>query len=266
MPDATRRVTVAARTFNVVVGRHDGFWGTCEQGWETSTFEVLASRLGAASTFVDVGAWIGPMTLVAAACGARVLAYEPDPAAADELAANVAVNPGFDTLISIERVALWTSAGHRALRGGPVGLGESMSSFSGRSGRVGSTNVATVDAREAARSWPADSLVKIDVEGAEYRLLPRLRPFIAEHRPTMVVSVHGYDVRASLAGWPSPVRRVVHHVRHASRAVPLLWALRGYGATRASDHRRPQWHEVSKLALTLRMWERELLLERRRQG
>ncbi len=239
--------------------RHDAYWDKCETGLEATTFEVLVSHLGPGSTFVDVGSWIGPMALVAAACGARVIAYEPDPAAADELAENVALNPGFE--VTVERVALWTSTGTRQLRGGPVGLGESMSSFSGRSGRVGSTTVATVDGREAAAAWPGDALVKIDVEGAEYRLLPRLRPYLTAHHPTMVLSVHGYDLRASLAGWPSPIRRIVHHVRHAIRVVPLLWAIDGYGKVRASDHDRPQWHPVTRSALALRMWERELLLE-----
>ncbi len=258
---AHRRVTVGGRTFNVV-GGHDEFWDRCASGWESTTFEALTSCLGAGKTFIDVGSWIGPMTLVAAACGAQVVAYEPDPAATDELAENVAANPGFDELVSIERSALWTSTGTRQLRGGPVGLGESMSSFTGRAGRVGSITVATIDARQAARSWPADALVKIDVEGAEYRLLPRLRPFIAEHHPTMVLSVHAYDIRASLAGWPSPIRRVVHHLHHAARTLPLLWAIRGYHSVRASDHDRPQWHTVSPHDLMLRMWERELLLER----
>jgi FkbM family methyltransferase len=258
MATDVRRVTIGGQTFNVMAGRHDRFWDTCEGGWEATTFDVLTSRLGAGSTFVDVGAWIGPMSLVAAACGARVIAYEPDPAAADELAENVAANPGFE--IDVRRIALWTSTGHRELRGGPVGLGESMSSFSGRSGRIGSTTVATLDAQEVSRSWPADALVKIDVEGAEYRLLPRMRPFLAA-RPTIVLSVHAYDVRASLAGWPSPVRRVVHHVHHAARTLPLLWAIRRYQLD-ASDHDQPQWHRVSRRELMLHMWERELLLQR----
>ncbi|MEP7115700.1 MAG: FkbM family methyltransferase [Ilumatobacteraceae bacterium] len=252
-------VTVGGRTFNVVAGRHDKFWDTCEGGWEATTFEVLASRLEAGSTFVDVGAWIGPMTLLAAACGAHVIAYEPDPAGADELAENVAANPGFD--VDVRRVALWTSTGHRELRGGPVGLGESMSSFSGRSGRVGSTTVATLDARVAARSWPTDALVKIDVEGAEYRLVPRLRPFVAS-QPTVILSVHAYDVRASWTGMPPAVRRIVHHSRHAARTIALLWAIRGYRRLLASDHERPHWHRVSRRDLVLHMWERELLLER----
>ena len=254
-----RSVTVGGRTFNVVAAHHDKFWDTCESGWEATTFDVLTSRLAAGSTFVDVGAWIGPMTLVAAACGARVVAYEPDPDAADELAENVAANPGFD--VDVRRVALWTSTGHRELRGGPAGLGESMSSFSGRSGRVGSTTVATIDGRDAATSWPSDAVVKIDVEGAEYRLVPRLRPFLAT-RPTIILSVHAYDVRASLARLPSPVRRVVHHVRHATRSLALLWAIRRYRRPMASDHDRPQWHRVPRRDLVLHMWERELLLER----
>ncbi len=254
----THRVTVGGREFNVVGGHHDQFWDTCEGGWEATTFEVLTSHLGPGSTFVDVGSWIGPMALVAAACGARVVAYEPDPTAADELAENVAANPGFD--VDVRRVALWTSTGHRELRGGPVGLGESMSSFSGRSGRLGSTTVATIDARDAAASWPPDAVVKIDIEGAEYRLVPRLRAFLAAH-PTVVLSVHAYDLRASLARLPSPVRRIVHHARHLSRTMSLLWAIRGY-RLQASDHVRPHWHRVTRRDLLLHMWERELLLER----
>ena len=258
MASGVRRVTIGGRSFKVVAGRHDRYWDECERGLEAHTFEVLTSRLGPGSTFVDIGSWIGPMTFVAAACGARVIAYEPDPTAADELAANVALNPDFD--VDIQRVALWTSTGTRQLRGGPVGLGESMSSFSGRAERVGSTSVSTLDARAAARTWPADAVVKIDVEGAEYRVMPRLRPYLAAHHPTMVLSVHGYDVRASLPGWPSPVRRVAHHVRHAMRTIPLLWAIRSYGSVLASEHAQPQWHTVSPVQLALHIWERELLL------
>ena len=103
MAGDVRSVTVGGCTFMVVAGRHDEFWDTCEKGWEATTFAVLTSRLTTGSTLVDVGAWIGPMTLVAAACGARVVAYEPDPAAADELRDNVAANPGFGALVTIER-------------------------------------------------------------------------------------------------------------------------------------------------------------------
>jgi FkbM family methyltransferase len=260
MPTNVRRVTVAGRSFNVVAGKHERFWDDCEAGWEAATFSELASRLVCCTSFVDVGAWIGPMALVAAACGASVIAYEPDPAAADELAANVAINPGFD--IAVERVALWTSTGSRQMRGGPAGLGESMSSFSGTADRSGSVEVATLDARVAAAKWPGDALIKIDVEGAEYRLVPRLRPYIAAHHPTMILSLHGYDVRASLPWLPAPLRRIAHHVRHAARTVPLLWALRGFATMRAVDHRGNSWQRVSATHLAAHMWERELLLER----
>ena len=113
-----RSVTVGGRTFNVVAGRHDNFWDTCEAGWEATTFEVLTSQPGPASTFVDVGAWIGPMTLVAAACGARVVAYEPDPTAADELAENIAANPGFDVDVRTGRAVDIDRASRAARRTG----------------------------------------------------------------------------------------------------------------------------------------------------
>ena len=145
-----------------------------------------------------------------------------------------------------------------------MGLGESMSSFSGRSGRVGSTTVATIDGQEAAASWPGDAVVKIDVEGAEYRLLPRLRPYLTAHQPTMVLSVHGYDLRASLAGWPSPIRRVINHARHAARCRSVAVGNRRV-RQRTGQRSRPAAVASGGTplsALVLRMWERELLLER----
>ena len=255
-----RSVTVGERTFNVVSGHHDRFWDTCEGGWEATTFDVLTDRLSTGSTFVDVGSWIGPMTLVAAACGAKVVAYEPDPGAADELTENLAANPDFD--VDVRRVALWTSTGHRELRGGPVGLGESMSSFSGRAGRVGSTTVGTIDASRrggfvADRRRGEDRRRRCRVStGAETATLLR---GATDDRAVRTRLRHS-SLAGALAGADSADRPP--HRTHATRTFSLLWSIRGYRRLRASDHERPHWHRVTRRHLLLHMWERELLLER----
>ena len=54
--------------------------------------ETLTARPGA--DFIDVGAWVGVTTMMASIMGAgKVLALEPDPAAFEELWANVRLNP-----------------------------------------------------------------------------------------------------------------------------------------------------------------------------
>src|SRR6185295_3331065 len=64
--------------------KHDGwdFWGEWERGtWEPGTREAIESHVTPGSTYVDIGAWIGPTVLWAAPIAARVLALEPDPVA-----------------------------------------------------------------------------------------------------------------------------------------------------------------------------------------
>ena len=51
------------------------FWDRVEAGtWEPGTLAALAPHLGPETTFLDLGAWVGPLTLLAASRGARVLA------------------------------------------------------------------------------------------------------------------------------------------------------------------------------------------------
>jgi len=71
------------------------FWGEVDRGvWEESTFRFIDALTSERTTFVDVGAWIGPITLYASRQANRVIALEPDPVALLELKDNVAANVG----------------------------------------------------------------------------------------------------------------------------------------------------------------------------
>jgi FkbM family methyltransferase len=84
-----------------------GFWHEFGAGrWEPKALERVAQLLRAGviaaavnprvavPLFFDIGAWVGPYTLMAADLGARVVALEPDPAARKQLEANATANLG----------------------------------------------------------------------------------------------------------------------------------------------------------------------------
>ena len=163
-----RRVAAGDVSF-VVVDDKETFWDKLEAGaWEPETISALSAFLGEGTTLVDVGAWIGPITLIAAAKGSNVLAFEPDPRAFALLAANVAANPALSRRIRTFERAVAAEAG-RLRFGSPRKPGDSMGSL--------------VLADRVAASWEAEAMTvadvasiiadagrlvfKVDIEGAE---------------------------------------------------------------------------------------------------
>jgi len=247
--------------------RYGAFWPLLSSGeFEPATVAVLSSRLRSGTTFVDVGAWIGPFTLLAAALGARVVAYEPDPAAFAVLARNVALNPTLAPRIELHQRAVSARGGTLVLDGGTHGLGNGRSRLAARrSVRAGATRVETISAASFANAAAqvTCTVLKIDIEGGEFAVMPRLARYLRLHRPTLLVSLHGpdpMDVLARRLGW---LRLLVLRVRDAPRRARLLWALRSYPTIQRSGHRRAiEWSTLStsqRMALIVRAGETELL-------
>jgi FkbM family methyltransferase len=151
--------------------------------------------------FLDIGAWIGPTGLTAAAIGARVVAFEPDPVAYKHLLANIALNPELAGQIEVHNAAAWISDGQRRLGSGRFGFGDSMSSFATES--ENGVIVQTVDVAKLHGDF-----VKIDVEGAEYDIIPRAASTLLKNRPPLLLATHGVSGGArnrmtSHVGWRS---------------------------------------------------------------
>ncbi|CAK0757174.1 hypothetical protein CCP1ISM_7140001 [Azospirillaceae bacterium] len=89
------------------------WWQSYASGrWEPQTLALLYKILRPGDLYIDVGAWIGPTVLFAAARGATVVAFEPDRTAFRELAANVAANPSLSKRITLHNTALLDRRGH----------------------------------------------------------------------------------------------------------------------------------------------------------
>lgn len=159
------------------------FWSRVSAGaWEPGALGAISAHVGPQSVFLDLGAWVGPTTLLAARLGARCIAVEADPQALTELRCNLAVNPDLAPRVTVIGRAVSAAAG-------PVTLaarrkpGDSMSSvlLAGQTDARRTTwDADAVTPAELAALTGADVplFIKLDIEGGEFALLPHLAPLL----------------------------------------------------------------------------------------
>jgi FkbM family methyltransferase len=174
-------------------GRYAEFWDWYESPtWEPDTLTVYRACVGPGSHVLDVGAWIGPTTLLAAGLGATVVAVEPDPVAAERLKANLALNPELAERVSLLELAVAVTDGEVELESEQTG-GDSLSHLRLTS-RGGATTwtvqAATMPSLLALHETGRPTFLKLDAEGAEYAAIPAAREYIARHRPALYLSTH----------------------------------------------------------------------------
>ena len=166
----------------------DWFWSEwCNDTWEGGTLDLVDRFVKPGTTFVDVGAWIGIVSMWAAKNGARVIAIEPDPVALKSLNANVRLN---DLQIQVVAGAVSDVTSVTHLRPHErFGFGDSMT-------RVSSEGIEVPCWRlpDIFEIYEVDncSLVKMDIEGYEAVLLPTVAPFLASLNIPLYVSMHGH--------------------------------------------------------------------------
>lgn len=217
----TRVVAQAGVEFRVLTGErqdHDEFWTWFESSWEPETVAVykLFARPGA--KIADIGAWIGPTALLAAALGAEVVAVEPDPVAAETLRSNLALNPELDARVTVIEAAVAAADGTAQLVSAAHG-GDSLSHLAsvkqegGDSWQVRALSVASLFALPELEDV---EFVKIDAEAAEYTIVPAMTPLFAAARPSIYVATHPnvlYDRSTLLARIRSGVRALAANRR-----------------------------------------------------
>ncbi len=186
------------------------FWDAWERGWEEETLGVVDRYAAAGRTVVDIGAWIGPISLWAAHRGADVVAVEPDPVALPYLRQNVLANAANVTIVAgaianedgTARIASeepWGSSTTRLAESGLEVPGWTLASLFDRFELHGSV-----------------ALVKMDIEGGEATVLETVAPFLARCGVPLLVSMHepwwpraidsawfsGYaSIEGELGGW-----------------------------------------------------------------
>jgi FkbM family methyltransferase len=225
-PLVTIRVPGLASAITFVeTDQEGGFWELfAANKWEPENISLIVRQIEPGQTFVDVGAWIGPLSLIAAKCGARVVAYEPDPVALRFFRLNLDLNPDVKERVTVVAKALSTNHARTSLSS--TRLGNSMASLA----RTGpdATLVETIDARDWSKTseFVSADMVKIDIEGAEFAIMPRLRRALRNRRPLLLLSVHSYHLRERLH--PRRSRWLAYHIASVIGRARLLLATRSY--------------------------------------
>jgi FkbM family methyltransferase len=183
--------------FGQIGGTRNEWWAlSARQGrWEQPVVEAFVAALRPGDVVYDVGAWIGPYTLLASKLvgeHGRVISFEPDPVARAQLEHNVTLNRAAN--VQIFAIALSDRNGTARLSGG---------GSEAVVGATGNAEVETMTLPDFIAKEGVPDLIKVDIEGGELRLdveaLSRARKvFLEVHVPAF--SAAGEDPDGYVAG------------------------------------------------------------------
>ena len=164
----------------------DNFWQNIYQTmWETETFNQIIPYLDKNKTFIDIGAWQGPISLVAQQYSKQCLCFEPDPMAYKYLIQNVEAN-NFKNIIC-ENAAVSSES---VLNIGATELGGGVTSFTKADNSIACKTISIKQIFDKYQLTEDDvSVIKIDIEGYECKLLKD--PFWKTLNVNMHISLHG---------------------------------------------------------------------------
>jgi len=174
----------------------DAFLGDAE----AATLGFFDAALPSCRRMIDVGAYVGVMSLYAALHVPEVHAVEASPSHQALLCANLALNPLLAERIKVHRCAVGTTDGTASLfRKAYADSGSSVFRSVERTSILHGQKEADVPVRAAASllgelGLDAATLLKIDIEGAEYAVLPAIAGLLAERLPFLQVSFHPFNI------------------------------------------------------------------------
>lgn len=188
------QVQLKNHTFQIDPGQNKHYWTYINSiDWEPHTFAIFDHFVTEDSVVLDVGSWSGVLTLYAAKTAKEVHALDPDPVCFNELNTNVELNPAvaekiktYKTAISDKKETLRLSARET--------YGASSSSILERKRDTENSleleTISLADFFEKEQIHKVD-FIKMDVEGAEFRILPTIRKALEKvNYPTLYISFH----------------------------------------------------------------------------
>jgi len=160
------------------------FWNI--ENWESENYIKIYDISKTTNTFVNAGGWIGTFTLFAGKIFKNVFSLEPDPIAFQELKSNVDLN-------ALKNIKIYNKAFNN--KNDIITIGSDYSEL----GRSGSSifqsqnsveiEAVTLESFFSAENIAANSLLMLDVEGAEYLLFDNYN-FFKTYKPIILLSLH----------------------------------------------------------------------------
>lgn len=161
-------------------------YGGYKRFFEAGRLAPLQRLIAPGTSVVDVGANIGFFTVKFAqwvSAGGTVIAIEPEPINIARLKRTLA-SAGLADVVETVQAAAAEKCGEVRLMVDPVHPGNHRISHLGTP-----VSAVTIDTLLAARGWPPVSLIKIDVQGAEARVLAGAEETLRELQPALFIEV-----------------------------------------------------------------------------
>lgn len=163
--------------------------------YESDVVTVVKAALKKGMTAIDIGANVGFFSLLFSTIvgsGGKVLAFEPQPAAIKRLARNIELNPRL--AIEVHNLAAADADGEISFYCGPVNH-SGVASIRPRKDDQDAIIVRSARADDIIASALSVDLIKIDVEGAETRVIAGLENTIKRSHPHIIVEVSDLYLR-----------------------------------------------------------------------
>ncbi len=188
------RLVKATGALDTAVGRRtfEAAYRIYKDRLEAGPIRILRPRVRPNTSVIDVGANIGFFTLQFAtwvADGGKVIAVEPEDVNFARLQHAIAA-AGLTDGVEAIRAAVADVAGEGFLEVNPGHPGDHKLGAEGVP-----ITITTIDEILAARGWPEVSLIKVDVQGAEARVLAGARETVERFRPTLFLEVDDQQLR-----------------------------------------------------------------------
>jgi FkbM family methyltransferase len=172
---------------NIKINTNDDFqyWWENIENWENNTYKILDKYVTKDSICIDLGSWIGPITLYLANICKYIHAIEPDVVAINYLKKNISVN-NFSN-IEVYNCAISNYEGFITL-GNDTSLGNSITR---RNQSLNAFDVNCYTLSTFCKNNKIDNVdfIKIDIEGSEELIFDDIE-FFEKYKPTVYVQLH----------------------------------------------------------------------------
>jgi FkbM family methyltransferase len=199
--------------------------------WEDKSLSLMDYFLKQDSTFIDLGAWIGPYSLYASCLCSKVYSVEPDPQAFKMLSENVSLNPFMKDKIHLFNGGIGEKNGNEILYNRENSFGNSMSTM------IGDTDencnkvevpFVTFDTFVEKQNITSCDFLKIDIEGGEYAIFKTLENFLREYKPALLISIHHFvfndiDRTMELVEFLDKIYGGIYNVKHDKFTINKKW-------------------------------------------
>ena len=178
------------------------FWkGYVNEGWEPGTFKIFDKFLDKNHSYIDIGSYIGPTVLYGSQLAKHCFAIEPDPIAFQELKNNIELNDHLKSQITLSKYCISDSVGTTKLftpgrleDGGGSGSTLLPCAAGGfvNEDQMNFWEVQTTTVQQFIQSLSITdcNFIKIDIEGAEFDIIPSMSDYLKNKKPTLYIEIH----------------------------------------------------------------------------